>query len=40
MFKEKAKNHMENYLCASFYCVNDNAKVDFENTQIMRCILC
>ncbi len=24
----------------SFHCVNDNAKVDFENTQIMCCILC
>jgi hypothetical protein len=27
-------------LCWSFHCVNDNAKVDLENTQIMCCILC
>ncbi len=24
----------------SFYCVNDNAEIDLENTQIMCCILC
>jgi hypothetical protein len=24
----------------SFYCVDDNAKIDLENTQIMCCILC
>jgi hypothetical protein len=27
-------------LCWSFYCVNENAKVELESTQIMRCILC
>jgi hypothetical protein len=26
-------------LCWSFYCVNDNTKIDLENTQIIRCIL-
>ncbi len=24
----------------SFYCVNDNTKIDLENAQIMHCILC
>ncbi len=27
-------------LCWSFYCVNDNAEIDLENTQIMHYILC
>ncbi len=27
-------------MCWIFYCVNDDAKIDFENTQIMHCILC
>jgi len=27
-------------LCWIFYCVNDNVKIDLENTQIMRCIIC
>ncbi len=26
--------------CWSFYCVNDNIEIDFENTQTMHCILC
>jgi hypothetical protein len=28
------------YLCLSFHYVNDNVKVDLENTQIMCCIFC
>ncbi len=24
----------------NFSCISDNAKIDLENTQIMRCILC
>ncbi len=28
------------FLCWNFYCVNDNEKIDLENTQIMHCILC
>jgi hypothetical protein len=27
-------------LCWSFYCVNDNTKIDLESTQIMHYILC
>jgi hypothetical protein len=33
------KPHGKFSLCWSFYCVNNNAKVDSVNTQIMRCIL-
>jgi hypothetical protein len=32
------KPHGRTSLCWSFYCVNDNAKVDLVNTQIMHCI--
>ncbi len=31
---------VELFLCWSFYCVNDNAKVGLVNPQIMRCIFC
>jgi hypothetical protein len=34
------KPHGRTSLCWSFYCVNDNAKVDLINTQIMHCVLC
>jgi hypothetical protein len=34
------KPHGRTSLCWIFYCVNDNAKVDLINTQIMRHILC
>jgi hypothetical protein len=27
-------------MCWNFYCVNDNTKIDHENTQIMRYIFC
>jgi hypothetical protein len=27
-------------LCWSFYYVDDNTQIDFDNTQIMHCILC
>jgi hypothetical protein len=33
------KPHGRTSLCWSFYGVNDNAKVDLVNTQIMHCIL-
>jgi hypothetical protein len=32
------KPHGKTSLCWRFYCVNDNAKVDLVNTQIMCCI--
>ncbi len=31
---------MGQILCVEVFCFNDNAKVDFENTQIMHCIFC
>jgi len=34
------KPHGITSLCWSFYCVNDNAKVDLVNIKVMRCILC
>jgi hypothetical protein len=34
------KPHGRLSLCWSFYCVNDKAKIDLENTQIMHYILC
>jgi hypothetical protein len=34
------KPHGKTSLCWNFYCVNDNAKVDLVNTQIMCYILC
>jgi hypothetical protein len=41
MLKGKSGNYMvELFLCWSFYCVNDNAKVGLVNPQIMRCIFC
>jgi hypothetical protein len=38
--RKKRKPHGRTSLCWIFYCVNDNAKVDFTNTKIMHCILC
>jgi membrane-associated HD superfamily phosphohydrolase len=40
--KKSWKPHGKTYFCLSFHCVNDNVKVDLENTQIMHlcCILC
>jgi hypothetical protein len=38
--KQIWKPHGRTSLCWSFYCVNDNVKVDLVNTQIMCCILC
>jgi hypothetical protein len=38
--KKTWKPHGRLSLCWSFYYVNDNAKIDLENTQIMYCILC
>jgi hypothetical protein len=36
MLKENVGNPMEvTSLCWSFYCINDNAKVDLENIQMM-----
>ncbi len=35
--RKNQKPHERLSLCWSFYCVNDNAKVDLENTQV--CIL-
>lgn len=34
------KHHGRTFLWWGFCCVNDNAKVDFENAQIMHCIFC
>ncbi len=34
------KLHGLTTLCWGFYCVNDNGEIDFENAQIMRCVLC
>jgi hypothetical protein len=39
MLKEKSGNHMVELLYWSFYCVDENVKVDLINTQIMCCIL-
>jgi len=38
--KKSWQPHGSTYLCWSFYCVNDNIKIDLDNTQIMCCILC
>jgi hypothetical protein len=39
--KGKVGSHMEKpFYVEFFYCVNDNVKVDLQNTQIMRCIHC
>jgi hypothetical protein len=42
MHKEKFNNHIYGslFLCWIFSCVNDNTKIDLENTQIKCCILC
>jgi hypothetical protein len=41
MFKENLGDLMEEFFYGgAFNCVNDNAKVDFENAQIMQCIFC
>jgi hypothetical protein len=34
------RSHVRLSLCWSFYYVNDNVKIDIENTQIMHYILC
>ncbi len=34
------KPHNRNVLCWTFYCVNDNTKVDSTTFQVMHCILC
>jgi hypothetical protein len=36
--KKNWKPHGRTSLCWIFYCVNDNAKIDLANKQIMRCI--
>jgi hypothetical protein len=33
------KPHGITTLCWGFYCVNDNGEIDFENAQIVDCIL-
>ncbi len=38
--RKSQKPHGKTSLCWSFYFVNDNAKIDLVNTQIMYCILC
>jgi hypothetical protein len=38
--KKSWQQHGRLSLCWIFYCVNDDAKIDFENTQIMHCIIC
>jgi hypothetical protein len=38
--QESLETHGRTSLCWSFYCVNDNTNVDFENPQIMCCIFC
>jgi hypothetical protein len=41
MRKDKAINHMEDYFCVGVFVMSMiMQKVDFENTQIMHCILC
>jgi hypothetical protein len=34
------KPHGRTSLCYTFYCVEDDADEDLENSQIMHCILC
>ncbi len=34
------KPHRRTFLCWGCYCVNNNVVIDFENAQIMHCILC
>jgi hypothetical protein len=34
------QSHGRLSLCWRFYCVNDNTRIDLENTQIMHYILC
>ncbi len=38
--RKKWQPHGRLSLYWNFYCINDNAKFDLENTQIMCCILC
>jgi len=37
--RKSSKPHKIFSLCWNFYCVNDNVKIDLENTHIMHCIL-
>jgi hypothetical protein len=39
-FCNKWHPHNRNALCWSFYCVNENPKVNLNVLQIMRCLLC
>ncbi len=38
MFKENIGNHMKFFVLGFYFCVNDIAKVDIENTQILCCV--